>query len=191
MKKTGNKRIFLAILLSGIAAYCLAPRPPLAKTAEKIEASGALETELAPSIKVTPAQNNEFQPLSFQELDYYQYPVNPDGSPGKLKDGTPSSIPDQVKKLDRKRIKLSGFMLPLSTQGEKTTDFILMKNQLLCCFGQEPKLNEWAIVIMREPITPVSDKLVTVSGTFLVGEVIEDGIVVCLYRVAGEKLEIE
>ncbi len=43
---------------------------------------------------------------------------------------------------------LKGFMLPMKVNGSLTTDFLLLKNQGLCCYGLPPKITEWVNVRM-------------------------------------------
>lgn len=50
---------------------------------------------------------------------------------------TDADIPADVKALDGTRVRLRGFMIPL-TQAENITDFALVPSLVGCCFGQPP-----------------------------------------------------
>ena len=51
-------------------------------------------------------------------------------------------IPAPVKALDKKRVSLKGFMLPLKVEGGLVTELLIMKDQSMCCYGVVPKINE-------------------------------------------------
>ena len=61
-----------------------------------------------------------------------------------------------------------------------------------CCYGAIPRLNEWVVVTMPE------DKRaeyayydpVTIFGTLSVGELYEDGVLLSLYRMTPERIDI-
>jgi hypothetical protein len=76
------------------------------------------------------------------------------------------------------------------------TEFILLRNQGLCCFGTVPRMNEWVHVVMAEGThAPYAmDLPITVFGTLSVGEVyewqtgrdgVERGILMSVNRMTG------
>ena len=142
------------------------------------------EEELAEAAP-PPKPKEGYIPLTFERLAAYDFPLNPDGSVKVKSDGRPYQIPEDIQNLSGENVTLSGFVLPLSMEKDKVAEFILVRNQLLCCYGQQPQLNEWAVVLMEEPVSLEFDVPVTVSGKFLVGEVMEEERVLCLYRLAG------
>lgn len=127
--------------------------------------------------------------LGFDQLSSYDFPINLDGSVGQLADGSAPVIPSTIQELDQQKVCLSGFMMPLDFAESKVKFFILNKNQLLCCYGQEPQINEYCIVVMETTAELYLDEPVTVYGTLRVGEVLEDGAVLCVYRISGESVE--
>lgn len=145
--------------------------------------------ELARSAPL-PKRTDGYIPLTFDPLSDFEYPIDMSGSVLSLPDGSKPTIPERVKKFDKQRISLSGYMLPLHMEAETVTEFILIKNQLLCCYGQTPDVNEWAIVVMERPVPTSLDEPVTVSGTLQVGEATKDGQLLCIYRLSGERLEV-
>ena len=80
-------------------------------------------------------------------------------------------------------------MLPMNFQGELATDFLILRNQSMCCYGVIPNITEWVNVRMiGKGVKPIMDQPVTVSGRFHVGDVRENGSLVGIYRLDAEKL---
>ena len=122
--------------------------------------------------------------LSWEKLGSYVYEFPEIDEDTPLKDQIPASI----KKLDGRKVALAGFMMPVEMEGEEITEFLLVKSQLFCCFGQIPRMNEWIHVKMLPGKSApfVADVPMTIFGTLEVGEVVEDGIVMSIYRIACE-----
>ena len=134
----------------------------------------------------------DHEDVSFDRLSSYAYEVS------ELKRGdTPKEqIPASVKELDGRKIAVKGYMLPYRNVGEGVTEFILLRNQGLCCFGTVPRMNEWVHVIMEEgKAAPYAmDLPITVFGTLSIGEEyewqtdrdgVERGVLLSLNRMAG------
>jgi hypothetical protein len=70
----------------------------------------------------------------------------------------------------------------------KTTRFLLVKDQSLCCFGRMPRMNEWVSVTMKpgKAARVIQDQPVTVFGSIAVGEDMDKGEVLSIYRVDSE-----
>lgn len=102
---------------------------------------------------------------------------------------TPDQIPDYVRALDKKKIAVTGFMLPTKFKDGRVTELLLMKDQSGCCFGAMPRINEWIIVKMSNGgVPPLMDVPLTFVGTLQVGEVFEEGYLAGVYQLAGEKM---
>lgn len=129
------------------------------------------------------------QPLTFGYLSSFPYEVNDDGTVAELPDGTKSRVPESFLQLDGSQVSLSGFMVPLALDGSEVTDFVLVKNQLLCCYGQAPRMNEWVFVTMQKPVTVNVDKPIAVSGTLSVGEDKVASQVLSIYRLQGHTVQ--
>lgn len=102
-----------------------------------------------------------------------------------------SQIPKPVKALDQKPVVLSGFMLPLKVEGGLVTEMLIMKDQSMCCYGVQPKINEWVSVRMvKTGVKPVMDQPVKLYGKLRVGEMRENGYLVGIYALDGEKMQV-
>jgi hypothetical protein len=99
-------------------------------------------------------------------------------------------IPREVRALNGKDVSIRGFMMPMKYEGKLATEFLLMRNQSLCCYGKAPRITEWVNVRMAgKGVKPIMDELVTVFGIFYVGAVRENGQLVGIYRLDADKLK--
>jgi hypothetical protein len=133
-----------------------------------------------PAEQPKPAGLEDHADLTFDKLASYKYEVRE-----RVEGAAPlEQIPASVKELDGKKFAIKGFMLPYRNDGENVIEFILLRNQGLCCFGTVPRMNEWIHVKMA-PRTgaPYSiDIPITVFGTLAVGEEYEKNVLMSLYR---------
>jgi hypothetical protein len=128
-----------------------------------------------------PAARDGYQSLSFNDISSYPYREDKDGKPL-------DKVPDEIKKLDKQQVAISGFMVPLGLSNEGVKDFILIKNQMLCCFGQPPKLNEWIMVRSSKPMKATVEVPIVVLGSLQVGEEYVQGQLASLYRLQAESI---
>ena len=98
-------------------------------------------------------------------------------------------IPKGIKALDEKQIALKGYMLPLRVERGLVTELLIMRDQSMCCYGTVPRINEWVSVKMTNAgIKPIMDQPVTLFGKLHVGEMRENGYLVGIYAMDGEKM---
>jgi hypothetical protein len=103
---------------------------------------------------------------------------------------TEALIPKTVRDLDRQRASIKGFMLPLKVENGAVTELLIMKDQSMCCYGAVPKIHEWVSVkMMGAGVKPIMDQPVTLLGTLRVGEMRENGYLVGIYRMEGERMK--
>lgn len=82
------------------------------------------------------------------------------------------AIPDLVKSLNDQKVAVTGFMLPIDFDGGKVNSFLLLPNQMACCFGMTPKENQFIQVDMigNETTKYIPDLPLTVVGKLEVGK---------------------
>jgi len=98
------------------------------------------------------------------------------------------TLPVHVTKLDRKTVRISGFMAR-EEPGEGPTEFFLLINDACGCEGM-PKLNEVLFCAMPPgEKTTIRPGNVSVVGTLFVGEIEQDGYVVALYCLDVDRIE--
>ena len=80
-------------------------------------------------------------------------------------------ISPQIKAIDGKKVEIQGFMLPLDMSEGNLRTFMLLKDQMACCFGNIPRLNEWVYVRVpkKKQISIHQDVPITLFGTLHVG----------------------
>ena len=164
----------------------------------RASASPSLATNLpakASTVSATPSQGDPFTRIGFEKLAGYLFDVPDDllapasNQLAQATAKTEAQIPADVKALDKKRVALKGFMLPLKVEAGKVTELLIMKDQSMCCFGAVPKINEWVSVKMvGGGVKPFMDQPVTFFGTLHVGETRENGYLVGIYTMDGETM---
>ena len=140
-------------------------------------------------------KGQEFTVVGFEKLSGYPFEAPddllapPSNQVAQATARTEAQIPKEIKALDRRRVSLQGFMLPLKVENGSVTEFLIMKDQSMCCFGAVPKINEWVSVKMTGTgVKPFMDRPVTFYGTLHVGEMRENGYLVGIYSMDGEKM---
>jgi len=140
-----------------------------------------------------------FQPVSWEQLGGFAYDF---GLAGMLADTSEEALarrhreilPQRVRSLDGSWIALRGYVIPTEIRGDLVRSFILAaKNEVGCCFGDGLAMNQWVAVEVPEErqfrCEPFA--LATVLGTLDVGEEVEDGYVMSLYRMAAQEIREE
>lgn len=139
-------------------------------------------------------RDGEYLILGFDRLASFNYDIPDEGAnaTNKVDAAKPppaDQIPTTVRALDKQRVALKGFMLPLKVEGGLITELLIMRDQSMCCYGTVPKINEWVSVKMTgKGVKPVMDQAVTLYGKLKVGEVRENGYLVGIYEMDGEKM---
>ena len=140
------------------------------------------------------AHDGKHLKVTFGALSSYEYEV---ADPAKLRaaknidDLLGEQIPAKIRELDGKGVLIVGFMVPIDVDRRgNVTSFALTQNQAFCCYGIPPGLTELVIVDMAEgESAPYSyDVPVAVYGTMDVGEDIDDGYILSLYRVVSTEV---
>lgn len=131
-----------------------------------------------------PASSPGYEEVGFDRLAGYSYtPPDADAAP------VPNQIPEKIKALDRRKVAVTGFMLPTKMDKGLVTEFLLVKDPMMCCYGVVPKVNEWIVVKMNGPgVKPLMDLPLTFEGRLHVGELFENGYLTGLYLLEGDQL---
>jgi len=144
-------------------------------------------------LKFEKTRDGKHLKVTFNALGSYTYEVpDPDAilaSPDPTKP-LKDQIPKPLKKLDAQEVVIVGFMVPVEVDNTgNVKSFALTQNQMFCCFGVPPGMNEWVMVSMGDrPAKYYSDLPIAAFGKLEVGEEIEDGYVMSVYRMNAEKV---
>ncbi|AOS43816.1 hypothetical protein Verru16b_00874 [Lacunisphaera limnophila] len=123
--------------------------------------------------------------VGFERLASYEFTAPPDESKAKEAD---AQIPAAVRELDAKKVAVTGFMLPVKMEEGLVTEFLLVKDPMMCCYGVMPKVNEWVVVKMNgKGVAPLMDVPITFEGTLAVGQLYEGGYLTGLYLLKGDR----
>lgn len=148
----------------------------------------------APPIAPVEEKTGDYLNVGFDRLASFTYEVAdpPPAAAGAVTVAPPKTadqIPATVRALDQKRVALKGFMLPLKVEGGLITELLIMRDQSMCCYGSVPKITEWVSVKMTgKGVKPVMDQPITLFGKLRVGEIRENGYLVGIYQMDGEKM---
>jgi hypothetical protein len=118
------------------------------------------------------------QILSFEEISSWPYE---DGLKG---------MPQSVRKLDGKKVMMTGFMLPID-EVENIKEFLLVQSLWSCCYGQPPDINGIVRVVMQgKKRVDYQFDPIKVVGTFKVVATVEDGYCLDIYQLETESVEL-
>ncbi|MDF9828425.1 hypothetical protein M2447_002544 [Ereboglobus sp. PH5-10] len=90
-------------------------------------------------------------------------------------------LPVAVRKLNGKKVTITGFMLPVRMKDGRAVEFLLLRDQSMCCFGEQPQMNEWVVVRMAKPGAYAPDVPKSFEGTLRVGAIEENGYLSGIY----------
>ena len=172
---------------------------PIARPVARPATNSAARTNPPPPAAVVPASasakpgylNANFDRLAgfnFEVSDDLLGPITNDLAAAVAK--TDAMIPESVHALNKQSVAIKGFMLPLKVESGLVTELLIMRDQSMCCYGTTPKINEWVSVKMKaKGVKALMDQPVTLFGKLQVGEARENGYLVGIYRLEGEKME--
>src|SRR5688572_3523878 len=194
-------RLIFGVLVLALAIAGCRKKPKLDEQAADIRGEpivAALATNVpAPATNVSVASSSQavesgYLNVGFDKLSGYEIEVSDEllgPQTNNVSLSADAQIPKPVKELNNKKISLRGFMLPLKVEGGLVTELLIMKDQSMCCYGSTPRINEWVSVKMTKGgVKPLMDEPVTFLGTFKVGETRENGYLVGIYAMDGEKM---
>ena len=127
--------------------------------------------------------------VSFGQLASYKLEAPAAGAPAKP--GSKDRIPELLRKLDGRHVRMSGFMLPMKVEGGLATEFLVVRSPLVCCYGVMPAPNEWVCVKAAGKGFPMQmDTPLQFSGVLHVGEIYENDFFVGVYRLDADRVSL-
>ena len=136
-----------------------------------------------------PAEEDGYLRLGFDRLASYRF-VTPtfDPSTGQPQESGEEQIPATVKAWSGRKAIVTGFMLPVKMDGALVTEFLLVKDAMMCCYGIIPNMNEWIVVRMPKGVRPLMDVPIDFHGVLKGGAMFENGYLVGISLLEGEKM---
>jgi hypothetical protein len=141
--------------------------------------------------KPAPEVQDGYLKLGFDRLANYKFTPPPFDAAADPKVTPPSGeeqIPAEVKAWNGKKAIVTGFMLPVKMENGLVTEFLLVKDAMMCCYGATPNMNEWVVVKMAKGVRPLMDVPISFLGELKVGAMFENGYMTGIYQLEGEKM---
>lgn len=159
------------------------PPADSAKTAESERSSTAAATVDSPEPERSEdpaAGSDRIRDISFDDL---KFDINKGDSFQR------SLLTGKIEALDGKQVRIRGYILP-SFQQTGLTQFVLVRDNLSCCFGPGAAIYDCVIVEMKPGrATDYSLYPVAVDGAFTIREMLDpDGKAVAIYHLDGEQV---
>ncbi|MEO6873440.1 MAG: DUF3299 domain-containing protein [Opitutaceae bacterium] len=141
----------------------------------------------------SPELDNGYLRLGFDKLASYKFvapPFDPTASSKAVPPTGDDQIPATIKRWSGKKAIVTGFMLPVKMDGGLVTEFLLVKDPMLCCYGVMPNMNEWVVVKMNKGagVKALMDVPLSFYGELTVGAMYENGYMTGVYLLNGEKM---
>lgn len=138
-----------------------------------------------------PEVENGYLRLGFDKLGSYKFVApafDPAADPNKPLPTGEEQIPDYVKAWSGHKAIVTGFMLPTKMANGLVTEFLLVKDPMMCCYGVVPAMNEWVVVRMPKGTKPLMDVPISFYGELKIGAIFENGYLSGIYMLDGEKM---
>jgi hypothetical protein len=138
-----------------------------------------------------PEVENGYLRLGFDKLGSYKFVApafDPAADPNKPLPTGEEQIPDYVKAWNGRKAIVTGFMLPTKMANGLVTEFLLVKDPMMCCYGVVPAMNEWVVVHMPKGTKPLMDVPISFYGELKIGAIFENGYLSGIYLLDGEKM---
>jgi len=135
-----------------------------------------------------------YRTITFSTLAGFDFALTPDlaggtTNPAEIAVQALAQIPSGVRSLDAGKVAIEGFLLPVKMNNGRAVEFLLMRNQSMCCYGVPPKINEWITVqVNGQGVQPVMDQPIAVAGMLHVGPIQDNGSLAGIYRLDADKV---
>ena len=97
-------------------------------------------------------------------------------------------MPREVRKLGGAKVAVEGFMIPtMVNEDNKVTEFLLLPDQMSCCYGKNPAANGW-VVVTSKGTDIMMDQMIRVTGSIVVEERWDEEFFVGLYHLSCENV---
>jgi hypothetical protein len=132
------------------------------------------------AIGADPKSDGKIKDLTFDDIKF------------DMKKGDPferSLLTKKIEDLSGATIRIRGYMLP-SFQQKGITQFVLVRDNMQCCFGPGAALCDCIMVDLKGTTTTFTVKPIAVEGTFKIEEFLDpDGNVLAIYHLEGTKVK--
>lgn len=166
-------------------------RRRLGATALWIALTGAGGSLAAAQPPGQPELDQGYLKLGFEWLGSFKFVAPPFDAAADPKTPPPTGeeqIPETVKAWNGRKAIVTGFMLPTKLENGLVTEFLLVKDPMMCCYGVVPNMNEWVVVKMAKGVRPLMDVPISFYGRLKIGALFDNGYMSGIYQLEGEKM---
>jgi hypothetical protein len=168
---------------------------PVAKSADvstgTAPAPAAMNTMITEATKAPPEVVSGYLKLGFDRLASYNFvppAFDPAVDPKAVPPTGEEQIPAEVKSWSGRKVIVTGFMMPVKMDKGLVTEFLLLKNTMMCCYGTAPNMNEWILVKMKQGVRPLMDQPMEFYGVLKIGALFDNGYMSGIYLLEGERM---
>jgi hypothetical protein len=141
-------------------------------------------------LNLPPANPGDYMKLAWDQLAGFPFkPIPYDPAKDDAPPSSADQMPDAVKQLEGRKVLITGFMLPLKTDTNLATDFLLVSpraNAGINGTGPAPSVNEWVVVSMPKGARVFMDLPVACFGTLHVKDQYDSGNLTGIYELEGD-----
>jgi len=125
------------------------------------QTQGIIESNLPPL-----EEGSEYKPLAFRDMMNFEYLVEWEKD-GKDFDFSAYAqrVPKRLRERSGKMVAIEGFMIPtVVDENNEVKEFLLLPDQMSCCFGQTPEANGWVVVNASKGVEVMMERIFRVTG---------------------------
>ena len=145
-----------------------------------------------PVINLLPPHDDSggYQSLSYSTLTQFSYEIDWEADGVEFDFSRfAGRVPQSIRNLNGSKVALEGFMVPtVVDESNLVKEFLLMPDQLSCCFGQAPEANGWVVVRSEKGVGVFMDQVIRALGTLMVEERWDEEFFVGLYHLDCQEL---
>ncbi len=134
-------------------------------------------------------KDSPYKEVSFRSISSFPYEVEWE-TDGMEPDPTEflKRVPREVRGLSGDKVAVEGFMIPtMVNEDNKVTEFLLLPDQMSCCYGKNPAANGW-VVVTSKGTDIMMDQMIRVTGSIVVEERWDEEFFVGLYHLSCENV---
>jgi|TARA_X000000950_G_C13657562_1_gene554476 hypothetical protein len=131
-----------------------------------------------------------YRSIAFRDLTDFEYSVDWERD-GKEFDFSAYAqrVPKKLRKVSNTKVAIEGFMIPtIVDENNELREFLLLPDQMSCCFGQAPEANGWIVVSAEQGAEVMMDRIIRITGELTVEERWDEEFFVGLYHIVCDEI---
>jgi hypothetical protein len=135
-------------------------------------------------------ENSEYELIPFRDFTSFVYEVNweLDGQDFDFS-AYSQRVPKEVRQKNGLSVAIEGFMIPtIVDENNMVKEFLLLPDQMSCCFGQSPEANGWVVVTAPNGVDVLMDEVIRATGSLSVEERWDEEFFVGLYHLVCDEV---